>query len=207
MVRDIVLAGENLCRRKEFIGRVSAPLPVVGKITQTAEEIKTEVNNYTDGKVSEVSQTAEGIKATVTNRFGDVVLLDSADSQKTDKTKVYFYNGSYWYYSAVDGAWLKTDDEFVQSTFLQTADGFELNGSVRINGNAYVNGEISGTAFYDSEKRGVLTLGTDSGYSDMTYKNTESGKEYFKIYDLADGNVSMWLNGHTIGYANSGNKF
>ena len=32
MVRDIVLAGENLCRREEFIGGVSAPLPVVGKI-------------------------------------------------------------------------------------------------------------------------------------------------------------------------------
>ena len=30
--RDIVLAGENLCRREEFIGRVSSALPVVGKI-------------------------------------------------------------------------------------------------------------------------------------------------------------------------------
>ena len=37
-IRDIVLAGENLCRREEFIGRVSSALPVVGEITQTADD-------------------------------------------------------------------------------------------------------------------------------------------------------------------------
>ncbi len=177
------------------------------QITQTAEKIESVAEDVSGSneRISEIEQTAEKIESTVTNRFGDVVVLDSEDDEKSDRSKVYFYNGTYYYYNALSEEWEETEDEFVKSTFTQTKDGFRLEGDVEINGNTYVGGNIYGSTIYDAGERGKLVLGyEDEGtpLSDLTYYRVSDGKNLFRVFDGID-NVSVWLNGVQIGYVGS----
>lgn len=136
------------------------------KIEQTAEGITTKVGELrTDvdknqEKISTVEQTANSVSSEVAILYNTPVALYGKIPDENSATNVlYAYyiendNGDvindnkkysfscYYKYNTVFEKWEPTDTKSIISRFEQTADGFKLDGDVKINGNTYQNGNI-----------------------------------------------------------------
>ena len=115
------------------------------KIEQTAEKVTVEVSKLSgevDNVVDDVSRVefkADNISSTVTKIYNEAVAVDS-ESEMTDKKLMYYCNGQYRYYNDVTEKWDKVNSNSIVSQFIQTADGFILNGNVKISGDQIVDG-------------------------------------------------------------------
>ena len=115
------------------------------KIEQTAEKVTVEVSKLSGevdnvaGDVSRVEFKADNISSTVTKIYNEAVAVKS-ESEMTDKSLMYYYNGKYRYYNDVTQKWVEVNSESVVSQFIQTANGFILNGNVKISGDQIVDG-------------------------------------------------------------------
>lgn len=75
--------------------------------------------------------------------------------------------------------------------------------SPRIEGGSIHGADIYGGAFHDLSGYSELTLSSSDYYSDLTFSRTKNGGyELFKIYDGADGSVSLHLHGISVITAN-----
>ena len=137
------------------------------KIEQTAEKVTVEVSNLSGevdnivGDVSRVEFKADNISSTVTKIYNAAVAVDS-ESKMTDKSLMYYCNGKYRYYNDVTKKWDEVNSNSIVSQFIQTADGFILDGDVKISGDQIVDGVATlrdnvnvGDASTMDEQRGI----------------------------------------------------
>ena len=96
------------------------------KIEQTAEKIETEVGAV----YNEVLVGTKGNPATHPEEY------------ESYKGSLVSWNGNNYRYSSLLGKWEKVDGNSISSSFKQTAEGFYLDGDVKIDGNTYQNGSI-----------------------------------------------------------------
>mgnify|MGYP007111664888 CR=1 FL=1 len=137
---------------------------------------------------SKIEQTAEKIETEVGVVYNEVLVgTDGNPATNPDKYEKYkgslvSWNGSNYRYSAMSNKWEKVDSNSISSSFRQTADGFFLNGDVKINGNTYQDGNIyvtgkgtdRGSALY------VCDDNTDNIAGFISFDSTGSGENEAK---------------------------
>lgn len=115
------------------------------EISQTAQKISATVSDLSDdidgvaGNISNVELKADRISSAVTKIYGKAEYITSKNDM-TDKEKLYFLNGQYYYYNDVSLKWLSIDTGSIVSQIIQTSDGFILKGTVKISGDQIVDG-------------------------------------------------------------------
>ncbi len=145
-------------------------------ITQTASEIRSEVENVTAGLSSSISQTAGQIRSEVNDKVNK---LNSSITQTADAINTRIDN-----LGAVDG------EEFTE--FKQTVEGFyfiDENGTVYIDGGSIYakNLELSGAITWSDLSSDVKN--TINGVADDAQETADAAYELAeKAYNLADGN-------------------
>ncbi len=90
----------------------------------------------------------------------------NANTTSAEKKRLYFNtsNETYYYYDELNSKWVVTEEKSIYSAFIQTADGFEFSGLVKINGDLISSGSIKG-----------LTVGTNENiYGDGVRMNTDT---------------------------------
>lgn len=133
------------------------------KISRTEEMIQMTVANVSDEarkQYSKYEQTAKNISMEVSAVYEEPeILWDDTPKDNGDKNKLYAYYKAdttgdvehegakyrfvcYYRYNAISKKWEETSADSIASQFVQTVDGFKLNGDVQINGNTYQNGHI-----------------------------------------------------------------
>ncbi len=169
--------------RKEKDAMRSALTVAAGKISSVVEEV---------GKQnSKIEQTASHIQAVVSKKANleKAVAITSLDLLKTaDPNKVYVYhtkdeNGKakseYYYWDG--NAWTLLDGNNIYTVFEQTADGFNLKGNVRIDGETVVteNLKLSGNVTWDMSNSPVKTQYSAEG---TTWHDTfEEGDQWMQM--------------------------
>lgn len=139
------------------------------KITQTAESIKLEANNYTDDKFAEFKINADGISASVKRAFQNPVIVTDFDEVSSPDTNTVYYSKAdqkKHYYNSITKKWESTDSDGISSLFTQTSNGFELDGSVKISGDLITSGTVSADRI-DTDDLGCTRLyskGKKTGY-------------------------------------------
>jgi hypothetical protein len=172
------------------------------KIEQTAEKVAAVVADIEENvkqSISEIEATAKDISFKVGTYWYAVVNVDvnpedignrGALSKYTDS--LITYNNQNYYYNDITDKWQKTDSDSITSQFLQTANGFKLNGDVLIDGNTFVNGEFS-TAVENSINVKIV------GGSIIFY--TE-GNDLFKLERTDAGYMQMYIrDGWKLGFS------
>lgn len=127
------------------------------EFTMTADKIGTRVNklkkdvegNYTEME-TRFEQTAEKIETLAFKKtdasFNKSTMPTKDNTTDAQKEKICVYNGNKYYYNSITQTWREYDeDEGVHSAFSQTADGFRLNGCVKVSGDLISEGTITGT--------------------------------------------------------------
>lgn len=121
-------------------------------ITQTAIDIRAEVSEVQEGvenNEASIEMNSNAIKNAVTKTmsYGQAASGSGEPTSETNKDKLYFdeTDKQYYYYDELNKKWEKTDTNSIYSAFIQTADGFELNGkTVKISGDLITKGTIKG---------------------------------------------------------------
>lgn len=138
----------NSAISSSFVGAVDKKF---SEIMQTEEKIQMTVADVSDEakkQYSKYEQTAQKIEMEVGAVYNEVLIgkdgnpADNPDKYENYKGSLVSYNGSNYRYSEMLGKWEKVDGNSISSSFKQTADGFFLNGDIKINGNAYQDGNI-----------------------------------------------------------------
>lgn len=90
----------------------------------------------------------------------------NSNTTTAEKKRLYFNTTTetYYYYDELNSKWIETEEQSIYSAFVQTADGFEFSGLVKINGDLITSGTIKG-----------LTVGTNENiYGDGVRMNTDT---------------------------------
>ena len=135
------------------------------QINITADEISTKVSKEDmDGKLTDystITQTAQKIETAVHRavKIAGAVVIEHIPDENCDKSRCYKYGDDVYYYNTVSDKWEVVENAEVSSMFKQTADGFELIGSVYIDGNTTItkNLTLSGNVTWDLENSPVKT--------------------------------------------------
>ena len=115
-----------------------------GKISSTVADLSDETRK----KYSKIEQTAEKIETEVGAVYNEVLIgtngnpVTNPEAYESYKGSLVSWNGNNYRYSSLLGKWEKVDGNSISSSFKQTAEGFYLNGDVKIDGNTYQNGHI-----------------------------------------------------------------
>ena len=150
---------------------------------------------YPDGTdaQSAISLQADQIATKVSKslNFGDAIRGTQSPSRGGDKDKLYYWETAseadkgYYYYSSISDEWIKVDGTSIYSAFIQTADGFELHGRVRINGDLIVEDSIT------ADKINVNGLGCEKIYQkgnpNGAYMKINSSFGDFGVYGASAG--------------------
>lgn len=135
----------------------------------------------TGNSVSSIKQTADSIQSTVTSVFTEIEQIDSlSELNSKPKNKIYSLDGVNYHYNHIINLWEEIDGNSIASSFIQTADGFELNGDVAINGDAIVSGTISADRV-DAENLSCTRLYA-KGYANGYYAKMTSSVGDFGVY-------------------------
>ncbi len=132
------------------------------KLIKEKDDMKTEIDITAEGLKAEIARgdeqqtlieaNAEGIKTKVSKvmSYGEA---DKGDYDPTlqpppDTDKLYFWEDKkkYYYFNEISKKWVEMHDTSIYSAFIQTADGFEFSGLVKINGDLITEGTITGTS-------------------------------------------------------------
>ena len=170
-------------------------------------EIKAKVS--TEELNSTITQTAYNIEMEVSKAITTKFVANILPSNPTDEQKKAFceYNGKLYYWNSISERWVQARyTDGVKSQFLQTADGFELTGDVKVSGDLIVGGTISGSTL----KGGVIegedgnyklrmrdtsdtTTGNFALYNQHYSYNPEENLDvpYFSIYDDTYGGIGL----------------
>lgn len=146
-------------------------------IEQTEEAITMQAEKIDENKegLATLNITANGISSAVSSVFKEITIV-TKKADMTDESKIYSLGGYNYHYNNITKDWEKIDGNSIASSFVQTADGFELAGDVSISGDAIVGGTIRGSTlqtFMSSEKSGYGTyaeLNAENGSLDLYYQ-------------------------------------
>lgn len=114
-------------------------------IEQTEEEIKLRAEEISENResISALSVTANGLtsmaKKNISAYFESSIHPDRISASVGEKAMLCLYDGVYYYYNEFEERWLEYPADGLQTFFEQTADGFKLNGSVKVTGVAKVD--------------------------------------------------------------------
>lgn len=114
-------------------------------IEQTEEEIKLQAEEINDNRerISSLSITADGLSSMVRKNISAYFESDTHPDNlyvtTAEKAMLCLYGETYYYYNDFENCWLEYPAEGLQTFFEQTADGFKLNGSVKVTGVAKVD--------------------------------------------------------------------
>lgn len=172
------------------------------KYEQTAEKVAVVVADIEENvkqSISEIEATAKDISFKVGTYWYAVVNvgvnpedIDNKGALSKYTDSLITYKNQNYYYNDITDKWQKTDSDSITSQFLQTANGFKLNGDVLIDGNTFVNGEFS-TAVENSINVKIV------GGSIIFY--TE-GNDLFKLERTDAGYMQMYIrNGWELGFS------
>lgn len=162
--------------------------------TQTAAMISSEVSTLYDNdatltsEISRVEQTANRIESTVTSVFQEITEVEHT-SQMTDKSKIYTYNGTNYHYNKIQSQWEEIEGNSIASSFIQTSDGFQLNGDVSISGDAIVSGTISASRI-DTENLSCTRLYAKSNFDGYSARLNGNWGDFGIFNSLASANAS-----------------
>lgn len=148
---------------------------------------------YPDGTDAEsaikINANQIATKVSKTLNFGEALRGTASPELGGDTDKLYFWETSnenkkgYYYYNSVSEEWIRVDCTSIYSAFIQTADGFELHGSVRIDGDLIVENSIT------ADKINVNGLGCEKlyqkGKSNGAYMKINSSFGDFGVYDAS----------------------
>ena len=121
------------------------------EIVQTEGKIQSAVEDLSDDtrkRYSKIEQTAEKIETEVGAVYNEVLIgtngnpVTNPEAYESYKGSLVSWNGNNYRYSSLLGKWEKVDGNSISSSFKQTAEGFYLEGDVKIDGNTYQNGNI-----------------------------------------------------------------
>lgn len=126
------------------------------EIVQTEDKISSTVADLSDEtrkKYSKIEQTAEKIEMEVGAVYNEVLIGDdnpitNPEYYEKYKGSLVSWNGKNYRYSTLLNKWEQVDGNSISSSFKQTADGFFLDGDIKINGNTYQNGKIVSSSLY-----------------------------------------------------------
>ena len=147
-----------------------------GKISSTVADLSDETRK----KYSKIEQTAEKIETEVGAVYNEVLIgtngnpVTNPEAYESYKGSLVSWNGNNYRYSSLLGKWEKVDGNSISSSFKQTADGFYLDGDVKIDGNTYQNGKIISSSFYATGNSG-------QGSAIYIYKSNETSNSENKV--------------------------
>lgn len=166
-------------------------------IEQTADKISfmvQELGEYVSNNAADISSLelkSESITSTVSKIYNAVEYSDTKPNYKWDKEQMYCYNGNYYYYNDISEEWVAADSDSVISQIIQTSDGFQLRGDVKINGNVITNGTFETT---EKDNLSVKIEGDKiafRGYYTKDANGNSVNEDYFNISKGDLGYVSM----------------
>lgn len=150
-------------------------------ISAAVEEIRGDLTNY-----ATVDIMNNAISSKVGIDFTGFIGADSAPDSDSDKTKVYKYDNTYYYWDGLN--WRTTQNYGIFSCFTQTKDGFKLKGDFSSTTNAQTTVDISGTKI-DILQNGELPK-LSMGFEDTSGATTpfiKFGAGDGKHYTIVDG--------------------
>lgn len=119
--------------------------------TMTADRISTRVSRMNGQIETKFEQTADAIKSLAfkkydtTKAFTKSEMPTASNTTSSEKENLCKYNGKYYYFNNILQRWEEySETNGVSSAFTQTADGFELNGCVKVSGDLITEGTIKG---------------------------------------------------------------
>lgn len=168
----------------------------VANLKVTADKISTEVTSVKQDVATNktlIEQTEESIMSTVSSVFNEITKVNSKTAM-TDPGKIYTLDDVNYHYNRITEKWEPIEGNSIASSFIQTIDGFELSGDVKISGDAIVGGAISGASLKNITGTHKLVMSTDNDAEYGTfrlYNNDYETVPYFSIYDNTLGHISL----------------
>jgi hypothetical protein len=143
------------------------------KIEQNAEKISLQAEKITDNeeamaeltvKAGEISSIA---KTNITAFFESGVMPTKANTSDNQKKMLCKYSGDYYYYNDITQMWTEYPKDGLQTMFVQSGEGFELQGNVLIDGDLVTtkNLKLSGNVTWDMSNSPVQTRYSSNGTS------------------------------------------
>lgn len=119
--------------------------------TMTADRISTRVTRMNGQIETKFEQTADAIKSLAFKKYDTSTAFTKSEkptasnTTNSEKENLCKYNGKYYYFNSILQRWEEySETNGVSSAFTQTADGFELNGCVKVSGDLITEGTIKG---------------------------------------------------------------
>lgn len=154
---------------------------------------------------STIEQTAEDISMEVskaiTTKFVSNVMPTRNNTTDEQKKSLCEYNGVLYYWNNIANQWKKAPyADKVKSQFLQTADGFELTGDVKVSGDLVAGGTISGStlkggAFVSADGVYKLVMKESADKVHFALYNGFSSVPCFGIFDDSLGSIVLYSAG------------
>lgn len=165
---------------------------------------------YPDGTSSESSivHNAKEIRTEVNHVYAIKTYSGSGDPGDRDRDYIWKRVNEdepavYYVYSQLEEKWKETDTNEIKTAFIQTSDGFEFDGTVKIDGSLIVKGEISGDRIRGGEISGVtINVDTDLKVGNNVYIGTADDRLSTKMIRFTDtANLHSYDDGITISAA------
>lgn len=183
------------------------------KIEVDADGIRTEVQAVGDNLEvyrTETEETAEKISMQLSTFFTNVVKVD--DNPLEDPAAVSQYKGQLITYEAPpnsgnyknyyfntlagsEGEWEEIDSNSVSSLFVQTADGIYIKGTVKIQGNTFLDGKtVQNGTFISKSEEGLIAV-IENGALIITTDPDNPNATLLRIgyYDITQSALSLYV--------------